>query len=426
MMPSDAGTRSADLTRPPALRAGDRVAVLSVSSPAPPAQLEMGLDVLRFAGLDPVLYPSARDQGSMRRYLAGDDRMRAADLRAALSDPTIAGVVFAIGGSGAQRTLEAMDWDGLAGLPPKVLAGYSDVTAVLEAVASKLGWASLLSPNLVSSGAAIHYSFGSMLRSLMHPEQATEIRYQMATRLVGGTASGVTLGGNLTLLTSSLGTDTSWPARGGILLVEEKNEAEYRLDRMLTQLRRSGYLDGVAGIVAGTFTGCGEPAAVEEILAERLGGLGVPMIAWANVGHGGYFQAFPIGVAAELDADTATLRLLEPPLLPAQGSLPATITETSPARTGQPVTASRNGACGSPSRAASTVAAAWMTRRPWARSRGEFTASSATSRSPASQHADHCRAAGSPRSTIRSAAPWKPMYWTIRPNCSDQKYGTGS
>ena len=66
-----------------------------------------------------------------------------------------------------------------------------------------------------------------------------------------------------------------------------------------------------------TFTGCGDPAAVEEILAERLGGLGVPMIAWADAGHGGFFQTFPIGVAAELDADTATLRLLEPPLLPA-------------------------------------------------------------------------------------------------------------
>jgi len=88
---------------------------------------------------------------------------------------------------------------------------------------------------------------------------------------------------------------------------------------MLTQLRRSGYTDGVAAIVAGTFTGCGEPAAVEEILAERPGSLGVPMIAWANVGHGGYFQTFPIGVAAELDADAATLRRLQPPLRPAAG-----------------------------------------------------------------------------------------------------------
>src|SRR5580698_11172198 len=96
--------------RPPALRPGDRVAVLSVSSPADPAALAVGLDALRFAGLEPVTYPSARDPGTMRPYLAGDDAMRAEDLRAALTDPGIAGVVFARGGSGAQRTLETMDW----------------------------------------------------------------------------------------------------------------------------------------------------------------------------------------------------------------------------------------------------------------------------------------------------------------------------
>jgi muramoyltetrapeptide carboxypeptidase len=98
------------------------------------------------------------------------------------------------------------------------------------------------------------------------------------------------------------------------LLLEEVNEEDYRVDRMLTQLRRSGYLDGVAGIVAGTFTGCGPPEMIRDILTERLGDLDVPMIAWANVGHGGQFQAFPYGIAAELDADTATLRLLDPPL----------------------------------------------------------------------------------------------------------------
>jgi muramoyltetrapeptide carboxypeptidase len=322
------------LVRPPALRPGDRVAVLSVSSPVDPGQLALGLDTLRFAGLDPVLYPSARDRGSMRRYLAGDDRMRTGDLRAALTDPDIAGIIFATGGSGAQRTLEAMNWDGLAGLAPKVLAGYSDVTAVLEAAATRLGWASLLSPVVASAGPAIHYSFGSMLRALMHPERATDICYPAAVTVTGGTARGVTMGGNLTLLTSSLGTDTSWPARGGILLVEENNERDYRLDRMLTQLRRSGYLDGVAGIVAGTFTGCGEQAAVGEILAERLGSLGVPMLAWANVGHGGYFQTFPIGAEAVLDADARTLTLLAPPLLPAASPetprLPAPTPETAP------------------------------------------------------------------------------------------------
>ena len=305
------------LARPRALRPGDRVAVLAPSSPVEPDALAAGLDALRFAGLEPVTYPSAHDPGTMRRYLAGDDAMRAGDLRSALTDAGIAGILFARGGSGAQRTLEAMDWDGLnpeAGLPPKVLAGFSDITAILEAVAVRLGWASVFGPNVAIKEGASHYSFGSLLRTLMRPEHATTIEYPQAKTIVAGTARGLTTGGTLSLLVSSLGTCTSRPARGGILLLEDVNEEDYRIDRMLTQLRRSGYLDGVAAIVAGTFTGCGPPEAIQDILAERLGPLGVPMLAWANVGHGGQFQAFPLGIAAELDADAATLRLLDPPL----------------------------------------------------------------------------------------------------------------
>ena len=304
---------TSSLARPPALRPGDRVAVLSSSSPAIPETLALGLAALRFAGLEPVVYPSATDPGTMRRYLAGDDAMRVHDLRSALCDPSIAGIVYATGGSGAQRTLEAMNWDGLSGLAPKVLVGYSDVTAVQEALAVRLGWASLQGTMVCWFDT---YSFASMLRCLMHPELATEMHFATAQTVVGGVARGVTLGGNLTLLTSSLGTPTSWPARGGILLIEEESEDDYRVDRMLTHLRRSGYLDGVAGIVTGTFHNCGERADIHAILEERLGSLGVPMISWADVGHGGNWQAFPIGIAAELDADARTLRLLDPPLLP--------------------------------------------------------------------------------------------------------------
>ncbi len=309
------------LARPRALRPGDRLAVLCVSGPVDPEPLAAGLDALRFAGLDPVTYPSLTDPGTMRPYLAGDDAMRAGDLRAALTDPRIAGILFARGGYGAQRTLEAMDWDGLDGVPPKVLAGYSDVTAVLEAMAVRLGWASLFSPmpaapprRTAIHGAAAHYSFGSLLRTLMRPAEATAIRYPQAVTVVPGAARGVTVGGTLSLLISSLGTGTSRPARGGILLLEDVGEEPYRVDRMLTQLRRSGYLDGVAGIVTGTFTGCEPPELIHDILAERLGPLAVPMLAWANVGHGGPFQTFPLGIAAELDAGRATLRLLDPPL----------------------------------------------------------------------------------------------------------------
>ncbi len=287
---------------------------MSASSPADQASLDIGLDVLRFAGLEPVVYGTARDSGSMRRYLAGDDTQRAADLRAALGDPDIAGIIFATGGSGAQRTLSAMDWSGIPVDSPKVLAGYSDVTAIQEAVAVRLGWASLHSALLISQD---RYSMASMIQALMHPERTTEFAYAEAKTVNSGRATGVTVGGNLSLLTSSLATDTSRPAAGGILLIEEIEEEDYRIDRMLTQLRRAGYLDGVAGIICGTFTECGETEEIEAILTERLADLGVPMIVWANVGHGGHFQAFPLGIAAELDADSRTLKLLDPPLVPA-------------------------------------------------------------------------------------------------------------
>jgi muramoyltetrapeptide carboxypeptidase len=302
------------LARPRALRPGDKVAVLCVSSPVDPAALRTGLDVLRFAGLDPVSYPSVHDRGSMRPYLAGDDKMRAGDLRAALTDPGIAGIMFAKGGFGAQRTLEAMDWQRLDGLTPKVLAGYSDVTAILEAVAVKLGWASLFGSVTALDEDA--YSLGSLLRMLMRPADAVELTYPDATTLVPGVARGITVGGTLTLLTASLGTDTSWPARGGILLIEDVREEGYRIDRMLTQLRRSGYLEGVAGIITGAFAHCGPTEDIQAILTERLTDLGVPMIAWANIGHGGRSQTFPIGIAAELNADARRLRLPESALLP--------------------------------------------------------------------------------------------------------------
>lgn len=308
------------LRRPRALRPGDRVAVLTVSSPADQARLPVGMDALRFAGLEPVVYPSSHDEGSVRRYLAGSDDARAAELRAALLDDSIAGIVFATGGYGAQRMLEVMDWSGLDNVDPKVLAGYSDVTAVLESVAVRLGWASLLSSMVAGGDFAEAYTFASLMRCLLTPERAREFGYAESRTVVGGTARGVTVGGNLSLVASSLATGTSRPARGGILLLEDEQEDDERIDGMLTQLRRSGYLDGVAAIVCGTWNRCGPAEQVDPVLTDRLGSLGVPMITWANVGHGGHTQAFPLGVDAELDADTRTLRLLEPPLVPASPS----------------------------------------------------------------------------------------------------------
>lgn len=309
---------AAPLARPPALCPGDRVAVLSVSSPANHARLQPGLDALRFAGLDPVVYPSAYDEGSVRRYLAGSDVARATELRTALRDDSVAGAIFATGGYGAQRALEQMDWSGLEDVAPKVLAGYSDVTAVLEAVAVKLGWASLMCSMVSGGDFAEAYTFSSLVGCLMSPERMREFQYADARTVVSGSADGITVGGNLSLLASSLATETSRPARGGILLLEDEQEDDERIDGMITQLRRSGYLDGVAGVVCGAWHRCGPPEQVHSVLVDRLGDLGVPLVAWANIGHGGHAQAFPLGVRAELDADACTLRLAEPPLVPSR------------------------------------------------------------------------------------------------------------
>lgn len=304
------------LRRPPALSRGDRVAVLTSSSPASQTLLPIGLDTLRFAGLEPVVYDSALDTGSVSHYLAGSDQLRADELRRALLDPTIAGIIYAGGGYGAQRTLELLDWTGLDRVEPKAICGYSDVTAVLEALAVRLGWASLMGPMVACSDFGEAYTVSSWLRMLMSPESVTQIQYDDAVTLVGGVADGVTMGGNLCLLSASIGTATCWPAAGGILLIEDESEDDYRIDRMLTQMRRSGHLDGIAAVIAGTWDQCGTVEEIQAVLTDRLGDLGVPVIAWANVGHGGHFQTFPIGVSARLDADARTLHLLEPPLLP--------------------------------------------------------------------------------------------------------------
>jgi muramoyltetrapeptide carboxypeptidase len=302
------------LTRPRHLVPGDRVGVLTVSSPANLERLDVGLDTLRFAGLEPVLFPTARERAAAHPYLVGTDQLRAADLRAALLYESLAAILLACGGYGAQRTLEALDWTGLDAVTPKVIVGYSDVTAILEAVACRLGWTSLMGPMVAETEFAESYSFTSLFRFLTAPSTVDRLAFPDAVTLVGGSAEGTTFGGNLSLLARSIGTDTHWCPPRGIVLVEDVTEDDARIDVMLTQLRRSGYFSEAAAVICGTFIECGERDRIQEVLTDRLGDLGIPVIAWANLGHGGHVQTYPIGVRARLDADALVLHMLEPAL----------------------------------------------------------------------------------------------------------------
>ena len=248
----------------------------------------------------------------MYDYLAGDDALRGADLTRALADPAYTAVFCAAGGCGMQRTLERIDWAAIDASAPKVVVGYSDVTALLEAIAVKLGWVSLFGPMPACDGfyqGPGRYDFDALARLLFALSTVRELVFPGFRTVVPGVAEGMTLGGTATLLAASIGTDTSLPARGAILFLEDVDELPFRLDRVLTQLRRSSYSDGVAGILLGTFTECGDPEHIRRMLDERLGDLGVPGLAGADIGHGIHMQTYPIGVQARLDATAGTLTL---------------------------------------------------------------------------------------------------------------------
>ncbi|WP_307789012.1 S66 peptidase family protein [Glycomyces salinus] len=304
------------LERPPRLRPGDRVAVVAPSGPMPPRELERGVAVLREWGLEPVVMPHVLDGHPGLRYLAASDADRAADFERAWSDDSLAGIVAARGGYGAQRMLDLVDWNRLAGGEPKVVVGFSDATALQEAVALRLGVASLHGPMPALAHFLDHPESQEHLRlTLFEPESVQKLAPSGARTMVPGRAEGVTFGGTLSLLASGVGTAEHRPrADGGILLLEEIDEADYRIDRFLTQMRRSGWLDGVAGIVLGSWTESGPYERVRSVLLDRLGDLGAPIVEEFGFGHCAPSLTVPLGVPARLDADAGTLDFVVPAL----------------------------------------------------------------------------------------------------------------
>ena len=294
---------------PPSLRAGDRIAVVAPSGPADPARLERGCAVLRGLGLEVGVGKHALDRGFASggvppglAYLAGTDADRAADVQDAWCDPRIAAVFCARGGYGAARVLDHLDWAALRSAAPKLLHGSSDITALHAAFSRRLSVAT---------------SFGPMVASLIadaEPEALAHLRAWLfgagapvtgSHALRGGRADGLLTGGNLTLLTSLLGTEHApEPAAGRVAFLEDVGEAPYRVDRMLTQLLQAGWLDDVAGIMLGTWIDCGE---LEAVFADRLTPLGVPILAGVPVGHGPRQLTVRLGVPVLLDADALTL-----------------------------------------------------------------------------------------------------------------------
>ncbi|MFI8086446.1 LD-carboxypeptidase [Kitasatospora sp. NPDC086009] len=304
------------LTRPPQLRPGDHVVVVAPSSPIDPERLTAGCAILRSWGLRVTVAPHVLDTHPTLGHLAGTDADRAADLQSAWLDPTVDAVICARGGYGVHRMVDLLDWDAMRAASPKVLVGFSDVSSLHEAFAQRLGVATLYGP--MSSGASF-ISDGPtaehLRRTLFDPSATTVLTSATASALVPGRARGITAGGCVHVLTAERGTPAGRPSyAGSILILEDVNEHPYQLDRLFTQLLRSGAFEGVAGIALGSWEGCGRPERVRELMLDRLGPLGVPVLWELGFGHCPSTLTVPLGLPALLDADAGTLTLETPAL----------------------------------------------------------------------------------------------------------------
>jgi len=214
-------------------------------------------------------------------------------------------VLCARGGFGSLRTLNMVDFDAI-GRHPKIFIGFSDITALLAALGKYAAMVTYHGPTLTCLAEASRESRDHLAGTLASAVPR-EVRGVGGPVLRGGQASGVLVGGNLTTLCHLLGTPFSPDYAGNILLLEDRGEAPYRIDRMLTQMRLAGCLEAVSGVVLGSFEGCGQAADIHRIVTDAFGADGIPILAGMPIGHGRCNLTVALGLAARLDTDVGTL-----------------------------------------------------------------------------------------------------------------------
>jgi muramoyltetrapeptide carboxypeptidase len=270
--------------------------VAALSGPVDPEKLEAGLAALRRLGFEPVLADNAL---ARRGYLAGTDEERLAGFHRLAADPDLRAIFFSRGGYGVPRILPGLDWDLLA-RHPRAYVGYSDLTPFLTGIVQRLGLVAFHGPLVV----------GELARGLEPEEEASLMdalagRYPAEVPFQGwlreGTCAGPLLGGCLSLLAATVGTPWFPDLENAVVFWEEINEAPYRVDRMLTHLRLSGNLAGIAGMIVGhtgTNPGIDWPAVIDE----SLSGYSLPLAWGLPAGHFPRNWTLPLGLPARLEA----------------------------------------------------------------------------------------------------------------------------
>jgi len=302
------------LIPPRALQRNGHVVVLAISSPSEMARIEAGVRTLESRGLRVTL--ASNIDHRHRGYLAGDDDERLEQLNHYLKSDDVDAFFFARGGYGAMRILDRIDYDAITANPRPII-GFSDITALHQAVAVRCGVGSFHGPmvNLdwfEGLTPDIEQWFWSTLAGdapLTHSFDAHNVVFE-------GEAEGILFGGCLSLTTAMTATPYDFWIDGGIWFFEDVEEPPYRIDRMLTHLRLAGRLQKIRAVVIGKLKGCGSDAEIEALLHEFFASSNIPVIRDLPFGHHGNNLLMPIGGAVRVSTGDRTLTLMQPAVKP--------------------------------------------------------------------------------------------------------------
>ena len=295
------------LIKPPRLRPGDLIGIISPAGPVDESELKPDLELLESSGFRIHIAPHVYDR---QGYLAGDDEARLSDLHALFQDREIKAIICARGGYGTLRLLDRIDYD-LIREHPKIIVGYSDITALLMAITKKTGLVTFHGP-MVRGFSALHDNSRESLFKLISSDQPVSFSPMAGNSLISGRATGPLIGGNLSLICHLIGTPFLPSLDGCILFIEDRGEPLYRIDRMLTHLALAGQLKEISGLIGGEFMDCGDPSDIDTLLKTLASDLKIPLTTGFPVGHGPQNTALPLGIPTRLDADLMTLATLEP------------------------------------------------------------------------------------------------------------------
>ncbi len=319
------GKQDSQILKPPKLVEGDVVGLVAPGSFIKEKGLQKSVESIEKLGLKTYYTDRILNRHG---YLGGSDNDRAADINHMFENENVQGIICARGGYGCNRILPSLDYE-LIKNNPKVLVGYSDITALNYALYAQAKLVSFHGPVGIST--FNNYSVEYLKKVIMDDSKPTELRnssenlkkakpeYGVYT-ISPGIAEGELIGGNLSIAASLIGTSYDVDYTGKIIYLEDIGEEPYRIDRMLTELLLAGHLQKAAGIALGVFVDCevdeDKPSfkdsfTLKEVLKDRLGNLGIPVIYGLSFGHIANKYTLPFGVKAKLDTRRESITLLE-------------------------------------------------------------------------------------------------------------------